>query len=562
MLKKFIGILLICVLLLGIAACTEKEEKKNNEQDNVSSENVSSENGADSTTNGNESTPSTQVIPDEPFEEDEKSTTIQNPGFEDGVKGWKVLSGNAFNASAVSESSEQFWGSRDYHAVDSYFLNGYNKDEVAVGEIRSSKFTLAGDGFISFLIGGAGSPDCWVAIHDADNDSELIRITNDYFEDPGMTLNMYRVYVDASAHLGKVLYIKIVDNAEGGPFGAITVDDFHVSMTQTDVQALMLTTYTYAMSLEENAVQNFYKFYEYPFELPLLRITQKVPGQAIYADNSVDLTKYLADVKGEKVTGSVITSGIDSIVSAGGTVTSGFDKADLSAPGLYTVNYHILCDGEKLEESFNIAVSAAGDILNGDFETGDLTGWTVLTPETLKADNAIIGDSIFWGEEIPYNNHGKYHFNGWGAHYSEEDAYSMRSSNFTLSGSGWISWRMGGNSAAVLVYKASGTLIGTYLNTAFADINFPNLDEGSRLATMTTFAVDLSAHLGEELYIELHDLGSGPWAVAFFDNIVVRNESAINVGSMSDEVLFNKKVGDDLTPMTFNIPWELAVNVE
>ena len=555
MLKKIIGILLIFALLLGVAACTAKEEEKNNgEQDSVSSDKGDS---AGSTTDGSASAPSATS---EPFEEDEKLTTIQNPGFEEGLKGWKVLSGAAFNEAAISASSEQFWGSRDYHAVGNYFLNGYNNDEAATGEIRSSKFTLAGDGFISFLIGGAGSKDCWVAIHDGNNDSELIRITNDYFQDPVMVLNMYRVYADASAYLGKVIYIKIVDNAAGGPFGAITVDDFHVSMTQSDVQALMLTTYKYAMSLEDNNVKDFYTFYDYPFELPVLRITQRVPGQAIYAGNPVDLTKYLADVKGEKAAGAVITSAIENIVSPGGTITSGFDKADLSAPGVYTVNYYILCEGEKLADSFTIAVSAAGDILNGDFETGDLAGWKVLTPETLKADNAISSDSTFWGEEIPYNSHGKYHFNGWGAQHAEEDAFSIRSSNFTLGGSGWISWRMGGNAAAVLVYKANGTLIGTYLNTAFADINFPNLDDGCRLATMTTFAVDLSAHLGEELYIELHDLGSGPWAVAFFDNIIVRHDNAVDVGSMSDEVLFNKRAGDDLIPTTFKIPWELAVN--
>ena len=51
---------------------------------------------------------------------------------------------------------------------------------------------------------------------------------------------------------------------------------------------------------------------------------------------------------------------------------------------------------------------------NGDFETGDLTGWTV-DGGRVHTDNAVSGLSTFWGENISYNQGGNYHFDAWRA---------------------------------------------------------------------------------------------------------------------------------------------------
>lgn len=504
----------------------------------------------------------TSLLP-APFVEDETLTIIQNPGFDEpDLSGWKILSGTAFNTAASVGSTDKFWDTRDFNAIGEKFLNGYNNDESAVGELRCSKFTLAGDGYISFLIGGAGSQNCYVTINDGNDDSELIKITNDSFKDPEMSLNLSRVYVDASNYIGKVLYIKITDNAPSGPFGSITVDDFHVSMTKADVQAVMLETYNWALTLGDDTIsaytKNYYMTFTYPFELPILRVSQKAVGQAINTSDSVDINSFMVNVKGAKTSDAVVSTGIESVVFGDKTITDQFDKVDLSQEDEYTVKYYVECDGERVTDSFIVSAVNKDNIMNGSFESGNLAGWTVLTPDTLKSDSAISSDSIYWGEGIPFNNRGTYHFNGWGAQINEADAYAIRSSNFKLGKSGFISWKMGGNAAVAKVFKADGTLIATYLNTAFADVNFPNLDEGCRLATMTTFVADLSSYKNEELYIELHDIGEGPWAAVFFDEVVVRYDTAPDVAAMSDLVIFNKKIEETMTPTEFNIPWIMA----
>lgn len=205
-------------------------------------------------------------------------------------------------------------------------------------------------------------------------------------------------------------------------------------------------------------------------------------------------------------------------------------------------------------------------ILNAGFEDGNLNGWTYQkgTENGQINETAVIGDTTFWAERIPYNQSGNFHFDGWKATETESNSYSLKSTNFTLRGSGFISFKMGGNAAGVKIFKADGTQIAEYHNTAFQDVNFPNLDEGCRLATMTTFVADLSEYVGETLYIELHDreISSG-WAVAFFDDIITYYKEKPVLDNKFDTVQFYKKVGDaqEETPRSYNIAWVEAVNV-
>lgn len=179
---------------------------------------------------------------------------------------------------------------------------------------------------------------------------------------------------------------------------------------------------------------------------------------------------------------------------------------------------------------------------NGDFETGDLTGWTPLTAgwgadETGKY-TGVIGDATYWNEEMPYNQGGSYHLDGWNTGIDERQTWQLKSSVFTLGGSGFITLRMGGKAAAVRVYTAADdTLIAYYKQTRFKDANFPHVgEEGGSWADMGTYIIDLSEHLGKQLYIVLCDEKTDTWAHAFFDEVITYYETAPNADDLVDMV--------------------------
>ena len=182
---------------------------------------------------------------------------------------------------------------------------------------------------------------------------------------------------------------------------------------------------------------------------------------------------------------------------------------------------------------------SANQIINGGFETGDLYGWTILTDD-MNGTTSVIGDATYWGERLPYNQSGKYHLDGWYTNKAEAEAWAIRSTKFTLQGSGYISVKMGGNAAAVKVFKADGTPVGTYKANHFSDTNFPCEGDGDGKGSwggMRTYFIDLSDHLGEDLYIELHDIGNnGSWSHAFFDEVVTYYETVPDIANGFDTV--------------------------
>lgn len=203
-------------------------------------------------------------------------------------------------------------------------------------------------------------------------------------------------------------------------------------------------------------------------------------------------------------------------------------------------------------------------IQNGDFETGDLSGWTY---EEGTADGQILGNAVidaetFWAEQVPYNRGGSYHFDGWaakeGVEFGEDHSYSLKSTTFTLGGSGFISFKMGGNAAVVKVFLEDGRQIAEFSNTEFKDVEFPHIEQGGRWATMTTFVADLHEYVDNKLYIELHDVGNpNGWGVAFFDDIVTYYETAPVVADSYDDVTIycENEAGE-----TYQMPWVAAEN--
>ena len=508
---------------------------------------------------------------EKPFEEDETSNAIVNGGFETGdLTGWKILEGTALTRAAIVPTTQFYWTDRAVYGEGEFYLDGSNNgtiQESLTGAIRSTKFTLGGDGFITFMM-GSGNGGSYVALCDGNTDEELIKVTNTYFSDPALALTLLRMYMDASEYIGRVCYLKVADVNDGsnGGFAFINVDDFRVSLTKEEVAALQVEqlekiqneTYTSASYDDLASLRNYYANYPYPVALASLTITAYAKNQVVDC-GTVDLTKFAAEAKaafGEEA----VPVAISKVTFNGTEITTGFEAFDMSVPGAYQVTYGAKKDGKVAETSFTVIAQAdKNSVANGGFESGNLAGWTVLSDAWSVVEGqpaGVINATSYWGEGLPYNQAGDYHLDGWNTGIGEPDPWAIRSTNFVLSGSGFISVRMGGNAAAVKVYKADGTLIGYYKQTRFNDANFPFVGQGGSWADMGTYVMDLSEYIGEELYIELHDekIDAG-WAHGFFDEVVTYYETAPDYANLSDTVMDGNQAGE------IQIPWQLAQNV-
>lgn len=509
---------------------------------------------------------------EKPFVEDETSNDIQNGGFETGdLTGWVILDGTALTRAAVVPTSQYYWTDRAVYGEGEYYLDGSNNgtiQESLTGAIRSSKFTLGGDGYISFMM-GSGNGGSYVALCDGNTDEELIKVENTYFSDPALALTLLRMYIDGSEYLGRVVYLKVVDANDGsnGGFAFINVDDFRVSLTKEDVAALEVEqmekiqneTYTSASYDDLTSLRNYYSNYPYPVPLQSLTFTAYADNQVVDC-GTVDLTAFVADAAAN-YGGEPVEVAISKVSFNGTETTEGFEAFNMSEPGFYTVTYGAEFEGKAAEASFTVvAMADHSQIANGGFESGNLAGWKVLTEAWAPVEGqmpGVISAVSYWGEELPYNQAGDFHLDGWNTGIGEPDGWAIQSTNFVLGGSGFISVRMGGAAAAVHVYTADGTEVGYYKQTRFNDENFPSLAAGGSWADMGTYVIDLSAYLGKELYIVLEDeVIEGGWAHAFFDEVVTFYETAPDYENTVDTVK------DGGTTDTVDIPWQLAVNLK
>jgi beta-fructofuranosidase len=138
------------------------------------------------------------------------------------IRGWDVVSGTAFSPSSLTHEEVASPGGPFRHRGGRHLWGFAAAGDAATGSLRSSTFTLSGNGGIDFLIGGGRDMDrLYVALRRASDGAELFRAT-------GTDSERYRrQFWDASAYLGQDLYLDVVDESTGG-FGHINLDDVRV----------------------------------------------------------------------------------------------------------------------------------------------------------------------------------------------------------------------------------------------------------------------------------------------------------------------------------------------
>lgn len=178
-------------------------------------------------------------------------------------------------------------------------------------------------------------------------------------------------------------------------------------------------------------------------------------------------------------------------------------------------------------------------VTNGTFETGDMSGWVIDGDPIL----GISRDYTWWHECFLYNKQGSYFLNGWVA--GEESVGALTSSSFTLGGSGFVSYRLGGGKNKELCHiefidANTGDVLATTYNQKFKEITksyyylgYPKdlaLD-GFYAANMAEYKVDLSEFIGRHIQIRIVDNATDDWGLLFADDFITYYESSSDIPS-------------------------------
>ena len=159
-------------------------------------------------------------------------------------------------------------------------------------------------------------------------------------------------------------------------------------------------------------------------------------------------------------------------------------------------------------------------MLIADFESGSLEGWNVLDGNAFGAAN-VTNATSYWGGS--FGQQDKYHLWGYTAEKGDDATGSIRSSYFTLGGSGEINFLIGGgydkNLYVALVLCASDNkeLIRAE-NTKWAE------DEKYRRVTW-----DASNYIGETVYMKVMDNKTGGWGHINVDDFHVYNQGSLPI---------------------------------
>lgn len=248
--------------------------------------------------------------------------------------------------------------------------------------------------------------------------------------------------------------------------------------------------------------------------------------------NLLNMVQYVADLSafaGREVYLKVVDDATHSwgLIAVDSFITYYEDEAMLPS------SYYEACD---VSPTLPIGEENGYQLLNGDFETGDLTGWIRSSSEGYMGDIGF--DEVWWHEWYSFNKEGKYFFSGMAG--EEKAKGTLTSSPFKVGGINKMSFRLGGGKHGdqcyvVLQDAGTGQTLKTYTNYMFSDAmprryyyNGQPIDlgaEGVYMANMVQYVADLSAYEGKTLTVRIVDNASEDWGFLFADSFITYYES-------------------------------------
>ena len=290
----------------------------------------------------------------------------------------------------------------------------------------------------------------------------------------------------------------------------------------------------------------------------------------LYKDGNgltVDLLDNIVIVGGLEVKYIVDGEETDSLMEV--TLTEGRHELNVVVKYTYITEQEV-----SYKVVFNVIDTTKYHVVNGTFDK-DLEGW-VLEGEEFAA---ISENRVFWGEQYPMNNVGKY-FDGYGKNDLEVNRGTLTSSLFTLGGNGYITFMLGGAGnpdCLVKVVDKDGNILAIYRNTEFRDFTSTHNETltveqkreliGSEvnLANLVKYKADLTDYIGQEIRIVLVDNATSGWGVMYFDELhtyytaEIGDDYVLAINQLADLTAVNELIANkvneqgDYTSDSFNI---------
>ena len=161
-------------------------------------------------------------------------------------------------------------------------------------------------------------------------------------------------------------------------------------------------------------------------------------------------------------------------------------------------------------------------VKNGGFETGDLTDWVLV-----GNIGAVSSEQNYWkgdplnADGFPFGLDGTYMFSAYEGSELERNKGTLKSSTFTVSESGWISYKLGGakNSTYVhvdVVEAATGNILKRYYNQNHKYEVVGSICLGCEL---NWYKANLQDCIGKEVYLRVSDYASKDFGLFFLDSV-------------------------------------------
>ncbi len=253
-------------------------------------------------------------------------------------------------------------------------------------------------------------------------------------------------------------------------------------------------------------------------------------------DNPLDIT-FVLDPKEfvfEQLLGFGIQSDDYAITSNLLTIHSSYLKY-FATPGEYLL-YAKFSTNTIVDLVFKIEFNNHENrVINQGFETGDYFGWNGYQVWKDEAGlfsyrpERIITSSFYGAANThPYHQEGQYHLGVYQTPYdngnkdlNQERMGMLRSQDFRLGGTGWISFRLGGGQNMGTTYLSIKETTTNIELARFGNRHFGNTtisETNNAEAFMFQYYADLSSLIGKTMYALLIDGASHEWNVLSFDS--------------------------------------------